>query len=367
MKHQIQPTFDAVAKKTPHYMVAAFTDPEDPDAPIQAITLEDGSTVVSIEAFRLALRRNVMSPRLLAKTLYHEGVHIRQLATAGWDKRSKQEMEAKACVDTFANLEPFELAAAERDNVEFNKQEAMSAYNKTRADRQTEISPFTSDPQRRGFALEFAAAQTDFETEEMERKTLEGGFAAARKAIEDDAKRRQDANERRMQEEKKAQDEKNRKVWEKVYELRWELMKALTREACKDAPAFRKNYGKTLSPETRIPEQLLLQKLRDDGRSLNACQKEVIAFFIDSDGPAMLSDLADLAWKSTSLGDPLKAVTGFFRSIQEKLKSAPTSGSDRSEPREGRGGDDRGGSAPSRVKGPAYGQLKGIAGGNSWP
>ena len=50
----IEQPFKDEPKKTPHYMVAAFTDPEDPDAPIQAITLEDGSTVVSIEAFRLA-------------------------------------------------------------------------------------------------------------------------------------------------------------------------------------------------------------------------------------------------------------------------------------------------------------------------
>ena len=357
--------FPGEPHKAPHVMIADFKRPEDG---FQAYTLEDGSVVVGIEAFRLALAKG--SPRLLAKTLYHEVVHIRQLGTPGWENRSQQEMEAKARVDTFANLEPFDLPQDEKEAVELNMQEGMFDYREFRAGRQSKVSPFTSESQRTEFAVKVASAQADFEVEDKERVTLEEGFASALKAVEDNRRQRQDADEKRQQEGKHKMDERNRKTWEKTYNIRWELLKALTLDACKDPTAFRKYYKNTVSPETRIPENLLLQKLKEakNDHSLNACQKEVIAFFIASDGPVLLSQAADVAWKSISLGDPFKAVTGFFRSIQDKLKSTPgPSGPGGSDPDEQHGGGNQGGSAPGNLNGPAYGQLKGIAGGRNWP
>ena len=363
----LRQNFPDEPEKKPHYLGVDF-DSQNPEEKVQAVTLENGDVFVSIEAFILALETG--SPRLLAKTLYHEGVHIRQLATDGWENASRQEMEAKACIDTFENLDTFELTLDETGNVELGKQQALWDYNEFRADRQTKILPFSTDSQRIGFEEKYRDANTVWQMEEQQRATLEEGFAAARQAIENNRRQRQEAEERRQQEAKKVQDEISRKGWEKVYSIRWELLKALTLDACKDSSSFKKYYKNTVSPETRIPENLLLQKLRkpEKGPSLTPCQQETIAFMVHSDGPVLLEQVADVAKKALDLFDPLKAVTGFFRSIQDKLKSTPgPSGPGGSDPDERHGGGNQDGSAPGNLNGPAYGQLKGIAGGRSWP
>ncbi|MEK7858704.1 MAG: hypothetical protein AAB320_06135 [Elusimicrobiota bacterium] len=341
-------------------------------------TYPNGRTIILREIFEDAKKAG--NPGPLAFLIHHEGRHFSELIGRGRDNYEEGELRAYK-----ASLEAADTFELDDDNKEALIGKKIKEHSKAlRSGRRSSTFPSPEEEMQNELALEAA---------ERGRAKFNADFEGLRSRVETARKARRDADalrrlaeaeaaaaaaelrlkqEQLSRQERLQEEEKRNKAWEKTYEIRWEIMKALTKDACKDAPAFRNYYRNTLSPETRMPEQLLLQKLRQakDDHSLNACQQEVIAFFVQSDGPAMLSDLADLAWKSTSLGDPLAAVTGFFRSILDKLNSPSGPGRPgfgRSDPEERRGGGDHGGSAPGNPNGPAYGQLKGIAGGSSWP
>ncbi len=339
-------------------------------------TYPSGRVIILIKTFGMAKKAG--NPGPLAYMIHHEGGHFRELIGRGWDNYEEGELRTyKASLEA---ADTFELDATARGELIGKK---MKEHSKAlRSGKRTSLFPSPEEEMQNELALEAA---------ERERAKFNTDFEALKSRVETARKARRDAEELRKlgeaeaalaaaelqrsqektsREEQRKFDEKIRKIREHTYELNWALLRALTLDACNDHTAFRKYYKNRAAPNLRMPEHLLLWKLKNakDGPSLTPCQQEVIAFVARSDGPVQLEQVADLALKALNLSDPLKAITGFFRSIQEKIRSTPgpsgpgSPGSGRSDPEERRGSGDHGGNAPNG-RGPVLGQLKGIAGG----
>lgn len=96
---------------------------------------------VSIEAFILAADKD--SPRFLAQTLFHEGIHVNQLsAKGGW--RSREEMEWDAYKKSLDAAEIFELSEEDAEPTVFEAGYARAAWERVKKNETTPTSPFPS-------------------------------------------------------------------------------------------------------------------------------------------------------------------------------------------------------------------------------
>lgn len=173
-------------EKEPHYMAVDFGDPKDGN---QAFTLEDGSTLVSIEAFKRALDPSVMSPRLLATTLFHERVHLTQLFTVGSENKEKDEVEA--CVESLNAVKTFELTEDERTALEEEKQAAELDLDEVESGAKRPTLGFTSEFQRSGFAEKYEKVHAEWKMDDEQREFLKAALSSARKLEEQKEEERQ--------------------------------------------------------------------------------------------------------------------------------------------------------------------------------
>ena len=168
------------------------------DDGVQAFTLEDGSVNISIEAFKLA--RDKGSPRLLAKTIYHEGIHFDDLVKGGW-KESREALEPDAYGRTFKAAHIFELTAAEKAAVQAQWTNASVKRVQVDVGMEKPTPSFSTPEQRRKVGKDFEGRMEADSAAEGERRTLEEGFEAAREAMERSGRERRAEEERRKFEE----------------------------------------------------------------------------------------------------------------------------------------------------------------------
>lgn len=371
-------TFPSKPDKEPHYMMANFENPADG---MQARTLEDGSINVSIEAFSLAIQKN--SPRLLAKTLHHEGVHRKQLVAGGWS--SEQEMETAAYSESFSLANTFELNQTEKDNVESKMQDWERALDDVKYRGARKTDPFTSRFIQREFKKGYEENSGKHSQANSDRQTLEKGLETARETV---AKERE---ERRTREgdERKRHDAEDRRS-------RWARLEIWTSYACMytnpSAPKGTEQQLREilLNHYVVLTDEEVGEGLAAPRNELSSCQKKLIATIRKAPGPldaAWLVEKFDYDNAGGRVGEAFRGIFGGFiasidraidqgvaeivrtivvpfsavgKATQDKIQSEAGGGGsgDRSEG----DGADRRGSGSYRPGAPDR-QLRGIAGG----
>lgn len=171
-KHALQPENEA------HYLELNFGKV---GGGFQAFTLEDGSVNISIEAFELA--RRTKSPRLLAKTIFHEGIHFDDLVGDGWEA-SREAMEPAAYARTQQAADIFELTPLESIEIISQRMSAELNLKEVEAGRFMATPSFSTPAERMVACENLEARQAEDSEVEGKRRALEEGFEAAREEMD---------------------------------------------------------------------------------------------------------------------------------------------------------------------------------------